>query len=504
MTTRAEGGTGDEILINVTPRETRVAVVENGVLQEILIERAGKRGLVGNIYKGQVCRVLPGMEAAFVDIGLERAAFLHVSDIRPECLLDKGPLETDMAATDGDRALAITDLVREGQDLVVQVIKDPIGTKGARLTTHITLPSRFLVFLADSDVAGVSVKIDGERERQRLKEMVNAFRTEFGGGYIVRTAAEGAEAWALRADMQFLQRLWSSIQDRIRETSGMIALYEDLPLVLRVLRDFVGANVEKVRIDSRETCQRMLQFADKFVPEMVTRLEHYPGERPIFELYGIEDEIQKALGKKVPLKSGGYLVVDQTEAMATIDVNTGAYVGHRNLEETIFKTNLVAAAAIARQLRLRNLGGIIILDFIDMASEEHRQAVLRALEKHLEKDRAKSHISQVSPLGLVEMTRKRTRESLGQILCEPCPLCDGRGSIKTAETICYEIFRELLREARQYSPRQFVVLAAPEVVDVMLDQESNSVAQLEAFIDIPIKFQAETLYTREQYDVVLM
>ena len=504
MSTRAEGGTGDEILINVTPRETRVAVVENGVLQEILIERAGKRGLVGNIYKGQVCRVLPGMEAAFVDIGLERAAFLHVSDIRPEYLLDTGPPDIAVTATGGDRTLAITDLVREGQNLVVQVIKDPIGTKGARLTTHITLPSRFLVFLADSDVAGVSVKIDGERERQRLKEMVNAFRTEFGGGYIVRTAAEGAEAWALRADMQFLQRLWSSIQDRIRETSGMIALYENLPLVLRVLRDFVGANVEKVRIDSRETCQRMLQFADKFIPEMVTRLEHYPGERPIFELYGIEDEIHKALGKKVPLKSGGYLIVDQTEAMATVDVNTGAYVGHRNLEETIFKTNLEAAAAIARQLRLRNLGGIIILDFIDMASEEHRQAVLRALEKHLEKDRAKSHISQVSPLGLVEMTRKRTRESLGQILCEPCPLCDGRGSIKTAETICYEIFRELLREARQYSPRQFVVLAAPEVVDVMLDQEANSVAQLEAFIGIPIKFQAETLYTREQYDVVLM
>ncbi|HRZ07568.1 MAG TPA: ribonuclease G, partial [Candidatus Competibacteraceae bacterium] len=419
MSTRAEGGTGDEILINVTPRETRVAVVENGVLQEILIERAGKRGLVGNIYKGQVCRVLPGMEAAFVDIGLERAAFLHVSDIRSEYVLDKGPPDITVTATGGDRTLAITDLVREGQNLVVQVIKDPIGTKGARLTTHITLPSRFLVFLADSDVAGVSVKIDGERERQRLKEMVNAFRTEFGGGYIVRTAAEGAEAWALRADMQFLQRLWSSIQDRIRETSGMIALYEDLPLVLRVLRDFVGANVEKVRIDSRETCQRMLQFADKFIPEMVTRLEHYPGERPIFELYSIEDEIHKALGKKVPLKSGGYLIVDQTEAMATIDVNTGAYVGHRNLEETIFKTNLEAAAAIARQLRLRNLGGIIILDFIDMVSEEHRQAVLRALEKHLEKDRAKSHISQVSPLGLVEMTRKRTRESLEQILCEP-------------------------------------------------------------------------------------
>ncbi|MBK8754403.1 MAG: ribonuclease G [Candidatus Competibacteraceae bacterium] len=500
MATRTEGGTGDEILINVTPRETRVAVVENGVLQEILIERAGKRGLVGNIYKGRACRVLPGMEAAFVDIGLERAAFLHVSDIRPESLP-----ETSTPATHNDRAaLAITDLVREGQELVVQVIKDPIGTKGARLTTHITLPSRFLVFLADSDVAGVSVKIDGERERQRLKEVVNTFRAEFGGGYIVRTAAEGAESGALQADMQFLQRLWNSIRERIKESNGILSLYEDLPLVLRVLRDFIGDNVEKVRIDSRETCQRMLEFADKFVPEMGPRLEHYPGERPIFELYGIEDELQKALGKKVPLKSGGYLIVDQTEAMATIDVNTGAYVGHRNLEETIFKTNLEAAAAIARQLRLRNLGGIIILDFIDMVSEEHRQAVLKALEKHLEKDRAKSHISQVSPLGLVEMTRKRTRESLEQILCEPCPLCDGRGSIKTAETVCYEIFRELLRETRQYSPRQFVVLAAPDVVDAMQDQESTSVAQLEAFIGIPIKFQAEALYTREQYDVVLM
>ncbi|HCK82504.1 MAG TPA: ribonuclease G [Candidatus Competibacter sp.] len=501
MSTRAEGGTGDEILINVTPRENRVAVVENGVLQEILIERAGRRGLVGNIYKGRVARVLPGMEAAFVDIGLDRAAFLHVSDIRSETFTETA---NGVNGPNGERPPPITELVREGQERVVQVIKDPIGTKGARLTTHITLPSRFLVFLADSDVAGVSVKIDGERERQRLKEVVNAFRTEFGGGYIVRTAAEGAEPWALRADMQFLQRLWRSIQERIAQTGGIAALYEDLPLVLRVLRDFVGDSVEKVRIDSRETCQRMLEFADKFVPEMVPRLEHYPGERPIFELYGIEDEIQRALGKKVPLKSGGYLIVDQTEAMTTIDVNTGAYVGHRNLEETIFKTNLEAAAAIARQLRLRNLGGIIILDFIDMASEEHQQAVLKALEKHLEKDRAKSHISQVSPLGLVEMTRKRTRESLEQILCEPCPLCDGRGSIKTAETVCYEIFRELLRETRQYSPRQFVVLAAPEVVDAMLDQESHSVAQLEAFIGIPIKFQAEALYTREQYDVVLM
>ncbi len=487
----------EEILINVMPRETRVAVVENGVLHEILVERERKRGLVGNIYKGQVCRVLPGMEAAFVDIGLERAAFLHVSDIRGE--------NCSSATADEDNyAALITELVREGQEIIVQVIKDAIGTKGARLTTHITLPSRFLVFLADSEVSGVSIKIDGEEERHRLKELVTTFRAEFGGGYIVRTAAEGAEPWALRADMQFLQRLWESIQERIKETRGVANVYEDLPLELRVLRDFVGANVEKVRIDSWETCEQVVRFTEKFLPDMLPRIEHYPGDRPIFDLYNIEDEIQKALSKKVSLKSGGYLIIDQTEAMTTIDVNTGAYVGHRNLEETIFKTNLEAAQAIARQLCLRNLGGIIILDFIDMANPEHKQAVLKALEKYLEKDRAKSHICEVSALGLVEMTRKRTRESLEHILCEPCPLCSGRGSIKTAETVCYEIFRELLREARQYEVRKFLVLASQEVVDRMLDEESNSVAELEGFIGVPIKFQAEILYTREQYDVVLM
>lgn len=488
----------EEILINVTPRETRVAVVENGVLQEVFVERARKRGLVGNIYKGRVCRVLPGMEAAFVDIGLDRAAFLHVSDIQSK-------VSADAELTVGEnRAIAVNELVREGQTLMVQVIKDPLGTKGARLTTHITLPSRFLVFLAGSEVSGVSIKIDDETERQRLKDLVSAFRAEFGGGYIVRTAAEGTQPWALRADMQFLQRLWESIQERFKETPNSEIIYEDLPLALRILRDFVGSNVEKVRIDSRETCDRVLRFAGKFIPEMLSRIEHYPGERPIFDLYGVEDEIHKALSRKVQLKSGGYLIIDQTEAMTTIDINTGAYVGHRNLEETIFKTNLEAAQAIARQLRLRNLGGIIIIDFIDMSSEEHKRMVLKALERHLEKDRAKSHICEVSTLGLVEMTRKRTRESLEHILCEPCPVCMGRGSIKTAETVCYEIFREIIREARQYEARQFLVLASQEVVDLMLDEESTSVAELETFIGIPVKFQAETLYTQEQYDVVLM
>lgn len=487
----------EEILINVTPWETRVAVVENGVLQEILVERERKRGLLGNIYKGRVCRVLPGMEAAFVDIGLDRAAFLHVSDLRHDSWTG-----ADMAATT-PRAAPITELLREGQVLMVQVIKDPIGTKGARLTTHVTLPSRFLVFLADADLTGVSIKIDSEPERQRLKEVVSGFRLEFGGGYIVRTAAEGAEPWALRADMQFLQRLWASIQERFRQTHGVAVIYEDLPLVLRILRDCVGANVEKVRIDAQESCTHALQFAAQFLPEMTSRIEHYPGDRPLFDYYGVEDEIQRALGKKVPLKSGGYLIIDQTEAMTTIDVNTGAYVGHRNLEETIFKTNLEATQVIARQLRLRNLGGIIILDFIDMANQDHKQAVLKALEKHLEKDRARNHICEVSALGLIEMTRKRTRESLEQVLCEPCPLCSGRGAIKTAETMCYEIFRELLREARQYDVRRFLVLAAPEVVNRMLDEESTSVVELESVMAISIKFQAEPMYSREQYDIVL-
>ncbi len=486
----------EEILINVTPRETRVAVVENGMLQEVFLERDRRRGLVGNIYKGRVCRVLPGMEAAFVDIGLERAAFLHVSDVQ-------GAFRSD---TDGAerRSLQINELLHTGQELVVQVVKDAIGTKGARLTTHISIPSRYLVLLSNSEAMGISVKIDDETERQRLKEVVSTFRTEFGGGYIVRTAAEGTESWALRADMQFLQRLWEAIQDRAERAIPGDVIYEDLAQELRVLRDFVGTEVEKVRVDSHEGFVRLKSFAEKFVPEMLPRIDHYSGERPLFDLYNVEDEMGKALARRVPLKSGGYLIIDQTEAMTTIDVNTGAYVGHRNLEETIFKTNLEASQAIARQLRLRNLGGIIIIDFIDMSSEEHKQQVLKSLERSLEKDRAKSHISAVSTLGLVEMTRKRVRESLEQIMCEPCPTCGGRGNIKTAETVCYEIFREILREARQYEACQFLVLASQEVVDLMLDEESGSVAELESLIGKPIKFQSEVLYTQEQYDVVLM
>jgi len=506
-----------EILINITPQETRVAIVVNGVLQEVFVERATRRGLVGNIYQGRVCRVLPGMEAAFIEAGLARTAFLHVSDVagsHGESDDEQGDGSDEATKKNGDNGRgvgrnapteSIAKLLHEGQELRVQVVKDPIGSKGARLTSRISFPSRYLVFMPEMNNVGVSQRIEDEDERQRLRDLVQQCMDHEGqGGYIVRTAAEGASADALRADMRFLQKLWASILERGRNATAGTLIHEDLQLALRALRDLVGADIEKIRIDSRETYQKACEFAAAFIPEIVERIEYYPGERPIFDIYSVEDEIQKALERKVQLKSGGYLIIDQTEAMTTIDVNTGAYVGHWNLEETIFKTNLEAAQAIARQLRLRNLGGIIILDFIDMIDEEHKRQVLRALETHLERSGTKSNLSEVSALGLVQMTRKRTRESLGHVLCEPCPTCSGKGTLKTAETVCYEVFREILRAARQFEARKFLVLASQEVVDLLLDEEATSLAELETFIGKPIRFQVEQLYTQEQYDVVLM
>ncbi len=489
----------EEILINVTPQETRVALVENGVLQEVLIERSRSRGIVGNIYKGKVSRVLPGMQAAFIEAGLERAAFLHASDIATASSAN-GNGDTDVRPSHE----TINQLVHEGQELLVQVIKDPLGTKGARLTTHITIPSRYLVFMPGAGNIGVSQKIEDPEERNRLRELILAFGDDSGHGYIVRTAAEGVDEESLHADMAFLLRLWNCISEQKQAAKAGSIVHEDLPLASRVVRDMVDERVEKIRIDSRETYQKLATFAQRFIPEVHEKIEYYPGERPLFDLYNVEDEIQKALERKVQLKSGGYLIIDQTEAMTTIDVNTGAYVGHRTLEETIFKTNLEAAQAIARQLRLRNLGGIIIIDFIDMLDEEHKRQVLRALEKSLEKDHAKSQISEVSSLGLVEMTRKRTRESLEHVLCEVCPTCSGRGSLKTAETVVFEIFREILREARQYDAHELLVLASQEVIDLLLDEESTSLAELESFTGKPIKLQVEQLYSQEHYDVVLL
>ncbi len=488
----------EEILVNVTPHETRVAVIENGVLQEVVIERTRKRGIVSNVYKGKICRVLPGMQAAFVEIGLARAAFLHASNF-------VGREEEGELLAEKPEIPAIANLVKEGQDILVQVIKDPLGSKGARLTTHITIPARFLVYMPETVHIGVSQRIEDEDERERLKKLVEDLSTEdMPGGFIVRTAAEGVSENEIRADMKYLSKLWHSIcEKKLAATSGSI-IHEDLPLAMRALRDIVSTEVEKIRIDSKEHFAKVSKFVAKFIPELLPGLELYSGPRPIFDLYSVEDEIQKALQPKVQLKSGGYLIIDQTEAMTTIDVNTGAFVGHRNLEETIFKTNLEATNAIARQLRLRNLGGMVIVDFIDMLEEEHKVQVLRLLERAMEKDHSKTTISDISALGLVQMTRKRTRESLERILCEPCSVCSGRGTVKTAETVVYEIFRELMREARQFDAQTFMVLASPNVVDIMLDEESTSVAELEEFIGKPIKFQIEQQYTQELFDVVLM
>ena len=483
----------EEILINITPMEARVALVENGVLQEVHIERTLRRGIVGNIYKGKVVRVLPGMQAAFVDIGLERAAFIHASEIS----------EREGAAVE-----PISALVHEGKALVVQVTKDPIGTKGARLTTHLSVPSRYLVYMPRTPHVGISLKIEDEAERDRLRDIVTRCieqeASEERGGFILRTAAEAAREEDILVDIRYLRRLWQQISQQISSAPAPSVLYEDLTLALRTLRDLVNPRIEKIRIDSRETFQKVEQFVHELMPGVESVLEHYPGERPVFDLYGVEDEIQKALERKVLLKSGGYLVIDQTEAMTTIDVNTGAFVGHRNLEETIFKTNLEAATSLARQLRLRNLGGIIIIDFIDMEDEEHRRQVLRTLERQLERDYARTNIIGITELGLVQMTRKRTRESLEQILCEACPSCARRGIQKTAERVCYEIFREILREARAYQAGGYMVLASQAVIDRLLDEESGNVADLELFIERPIKFQVESMYTQEQYDVVLM
>lgn len=493
-----------EILVNITPMETRVALVENGVLQEVAVERARRRGIVGNIYKGKVVRVLPGMQAAFVDIGLAKAGFLHADDIYSPANPERTGNGSSTATTPD-----IRQLVREGEMVVVQVLKDPIASKGARLTSRLSVSSRYVVYMPDVNHVGVSQRIETEEERERLRQVLSRALDQLFGqevtarqGYILRTAAEGISEEDIRGDLQFLHRLWQLIQDKIRTVRELSCIYEDLPLSLRALRDMLRADVEKVRVDSREVFAQMVSFAELVNPDMVPLLEHYPGERPLFYLYNIEDEINRALQRNVQLKSGGYLVIDQTEAMTTVDVNTGAFVGHTNLEETIFKTNLEAVNAIARQLRLRNLGGIIIIDFIDMSEAEHRRQILRTLEKALERDRAKTGITTVSELGLVEMTRKRTSESLGQILCEACPVCEGRGRLKSPETVCYDIMREILRESRAFECEKILVLASQVVVDRLLDEDSPNVADLEEFIGRPIQFRVETLYSQEQYDII--
>ena len=482
----------EEILINVTPQETRVAVIEQGVTQEVHVERASARGFVGNIYMGRVARVLPGMQSAFVDIGGARAAFLHVHDIWGH-------------RNGGEAARPIETLLAEGQNLVVQVVKDPIGTKGARLSTQISIAGRFLVYLPQDSHIGISQRIEDEEERAHLREKLRQLLPpEENGGFIIRTMAETASDRELASDIEYLRKLWRGIQEKSSSCLPRALLYQDLDLSLRVLRDFVHEETVRIMVDSRETHGNMVAFAGEFTPNVAERIQHYQGERPLFDLYGVEDEIEKALARRVDLKSGGYLILDQTEALNTIDVNTGGFVGGRSFDETIFKTNLEAAQVIARQLRLRNLGGIIIVDFIDMETEEHRNAVLNEFRKALARDRTRMTVNGFTQLGLVEMTRKRTRESLAHVLCHPCPTCGGRGALKTAQTVCYQVLRELLRESRQFSAREFRIFASQQVIDMFLDEESQSLAMLSDFIGKPVSLQVETAYNQEQFDIILM
>ena len=510
----------EEILVNITPQETRVAVVSQGIAQELHIERTALRGLVGNIYLGRVVRVLPGMQSAFIDAGLDKAAFLHVADIwRHEAQREspsrapgtpdtRSPSQGLTSQRQNGNHEPIERLLHEGQSLLVQIVKEPLGTKGARLSTQMSIAGRLLVYLPQEPHAGhigVSQRIGDEAGRDALRARVlQLLPPDEQGGYIVRTLAEDASDEELASDIAYLRKSWETIQAASRTARAPTLLYQDLGLAQRILRDLAGDSTGNIQIDSRESYERLLEFARAYTPKVASRVTHYTGDRPLFERHGIDAEIERALARRVDLKSGGYLIIDQTEAMTTIDVNTGGFVGGRSFDDTIFKTNLEAAQAIARQLRLRNLGGIIVLDFIDMENADHRDNVLAELRRALAADRMKMTVNGFTQLGLVEMTRKRTRESLAHVLCEPCPTCSATGQIKTARTICYEILRELLREERQFKPREFRVLASQSVIDLFLEEESQSLAALGDFIGKPISLNVETIYMQEQYDIILM
>lgn len=538
----------EELLINISPTESRVAVLEDGILNEIFIERHSKLGSVGNIYLGTVVRVLPGMQAAFIDIGQSRTAFLHVNDMqgsRPKpapknqtsnlqdktpSLLQKNQTATDISldtdsklnAIDSNTAtLAMTtpsyqpppselieNRLHEGQRILVQVIKDQLGSKGARLTTDVSLPSRYLVYLPFGEHIGISQRIDGD-ERERLKTQLTELlhQVSLQGGLIARTAAENIPQPKLEEDIYYLLQLWRMVQARqqqIPSNRRFELIYQDLSLPLRAIRDLIGEQTERVTVDNARVFEGICQFSKEFVPAIYPRIQLYEGEQALFDVHRVEDDLKDAINRRVNLKSGGYLIIDQTEAMTTIDVNTGSFVGGRSLEDTVYKTNLEATHAIARQLRLRNLGGIIILDFIDMQEQAHRDEVLASLQEQLKRDYAKTNISEVSALGLIEMTRKRTRESLQQQLCEPCPTCGGKGFVKSAETVCLEIFRELMRCARVYNtPKKFTVVANSGVIELLQSTEADTVAEFEYLLGRPINLDSDNRYNQEQYDILL-
>ncbi len=500
-----------ELIINVSPTETRIARLEAGSISELIVERVQEAGFVSNIYKGKIVRVLPGMQAAFAEIGLERTAFLYVTDIAPELAIEEMmageeeelPPERPRLDKRGHRNIPqIQDLVKEGQEVIVQIARDPIGTKGARLTSHVSLPGRFLVYMPTVNHVGVSRRIGDDKERKRLKELIQKSKGDAPGGFIARTMCEGATVKELKQDMDYLIKLWTDIDSKKTEKPAPILLHRELGIVMRAIRDLFTPDVERIVIDSKEEMEKIQNFIESFLPRGRNVVQHYDGVEPIFDAYGIEVEISRALGKKVWLKSGGYIIIDQTEALCAIDVNTGKFVGKRNLEDTIFKTNLEAAKEIAYQLRLRDLGGIIIVDFIDMERPANREKVYQAFKESLRSDRSKTSITKITDLGLVEMTRKRTRESLSRLLCETCFYCDGRGYLKSKSTICHEIFRELKRGYSETACESIAVLVHPQVAEMLLDEEHPGLEDWEKKTGKKAAVKPREDYHMEQYDIV--
>ena len=484
----------EEIFINVSANETRVSVVEQGLIQEVFIERTETKSSIGNIYRGKVVRILPGMQSAFVDIGQEKAAFMHVTDlIDGHEVFDK---ETDAEHP------AITSLVYDGQELLVQVTKEPIGAKGARITSNLSIASRYLVYLPGRSHMGISQRIEDQDERARLTGILEGLSVGLDG-FIVRTAAENANGEEIVKDAWYLRKRWEVIRREGLASKTSKVVYEDLPLPLRVMRDIINKKTSGILVDHSETHTVLSRFLSDYIPEKKSCLKKIPSDQVLFDMHQLDDQIEAALDRKVPLKSGGYLVIDQTEAMTTVDVNTGAYVGKKDLEDTVYRTNLEAAAAIPRQLRLRNIGGIIIIDFIDMIDEEHKRQMLRLLEKGQKSDRVKCNVTQVSELGLVEMTRKRAYGSLLKMICEPCEVCKGRGFIKSAESVCLEILKNLQRKAKEVKGKKCLIMASQTVVDRLIDEQADNVRELSKSLDAEISCQVEPGYTQEQYDIVI-
>jgi ribonuclease G len=492
-----------EIVINTTRHESRIAVIDEGQVAELWVERTRHRTIVGNIYKGRVTKVLPGMQSSFVDLGLERDAFLYVSDVLEELeeFESETPDELQLDDVPHRPETSISDLLREGQEIVVQVSKDTIAGKGARITSHITLPGRFLVYMPTVNHVGVSRRIEDETERNRLKEILERIRPQGQGGFIVRTAGEGRDEEEFRADLRYLTELWSQIRRRAEKASAPTAIHHDLDLILRTIRDVLSSEFKSVWMDSVDEYQRIVEFLDQIQPQLVSRVRLYRRDEPIFDEFGIEPEIAKALKSKVWLKSGGYIVINQTEALVAIDVNTGKYVGKKNLEETVFRTNVEAAKEIVRQIRLRDLGGIIVLDFIDMEEPQNRAKLFEALENEIKKDRSKTKILQISEFGLIEMTRKRVRQSLERSLTQACPYCSGSGRIKSNTTVALEIWRELMK-ARDFHEGQDVIVRVNPLVYGALSAGDPIFEEVERTLGIHLVFKPDETLHHEQFDVM--